>query len=251
VTPVAPGAEGGIPLRNASPVVVLVGVQLAENLGAVARVMGNFGLPELRLVAPQADPADPRAVAMATHAATVLTEARRFDALADALADRTHAWGTAALPRQRAARALAPRTLAGTLHHVPGRHALVFGPERTGLTDADLVGLDGVVRIPTAPAVRALNLAQAVAVLAWEWHAAHADGVPTVDAAPAPAPRAAFEAWFARWSEALVAAGWLTDDVLRVRALDGMRAAFRRAGFTEDELSTLHGAVRALARRPT
>jgi tRNA/rRNA methyltransferase len=230
-------------------VVVLVGVQLAENLGAVARVMGNFGLRELRLVAPQADPADPRAVAMATHGATVLAEARRFPTLAEALADRTHAWGTAALPRQRAARSLGPRALAGTLHAVPGRHALVFGPERTGLTDADVVPLDGVVRIPTAPEGRALNLAQAVAVLAWEWRAAD-DEVPPVDAsAPVPAAREAFEAWFARWAAALTDSGWLKDDVLRVRALDGMRAAFRRAAFTEEELSTLHGAVRTLARR--
>ena len=249
MTPGIPGAEGGIPLRNASPVVVLVGVQLAENLGAVARVMGNFGLGELRLVAPQAAPEDPRAVAMATHGAPVLAEARRFATLADALADRTHAWGTAALPRQRAARALGARDLAGTLRAVPGRHALVFGPERTGLTDADIVTLDGVVRIPTESSARALNLAQAVAVLAWEWRAAGADGVPAQDTSAEAAPRAAFDAWFARWSEALVAAGWLTDDVLRARALDGMRAAFRRAAFTPEELSTLHGAVRALARR--
>ncbi len=234
-----------------APVVVLVGVQLAENLGAVARVMANFGLQELRLVAPEASPEDARAVAMATHGADVLAAARTYATLADALGDVQAAWGTAALPRAREAGVWHPRAMATHLRQSGLRHALVFGPERTGLSAEDTARLDGVVRIPTDAACRALNLAQAVAILAWEWSSSEVEEAARVVQADAePAPVAAFDAFFGAFGDALVAAGWLSDATLRPNTLTTLRQALRRAGFTRGELGTLHGAVRALTRGP-
>ncbi len=234
-------------MKTPSVVVVLVGTQLPENLGAAARVMANFGVRDLRLVAPEADPSDPRALALATHGADVLGAARRYDDLHAATADCVRAWGTAAVTRARPRRVLHPRGMAALTLVEEGTHALVFGPERTGLDDATLDVLDGVVQIPTDPACRALNLAQAVGILCWECSAAE---VPTdaLERPPPPAARGAFERWWDVVESRIDASGWLPDPTLRPKALATLRGAFQRAGFTEGELRTLHGFVRALSR---
>jgi tRNA/rRNA methyltransferase len=209
--------------------------------------MANFGVRDLRLVAPEADPADPRAIALATHGAEVLAQARRFGDLHAATADCVRAWGTAAVTRARPRRVLHPRGLAALTLLEEGRHALVFGPERTGLDDAALDLLDGVVQIPTDPSCRALNLAQAVGILCWECAAAEVPAAP-LDRPPAPAGRDAFEGWWNVVTARIDASGWLTDPTLRTKALATLRGAFQRAGFTQGELRSLHGFVRALGR---
>ncbi len=234
------------------PRVVLVGVQLPENLGAAARAMANFGLGELWLVAPEAAPDHPQAVAMATHGAHVLERARVVDTLPAALADATHAWGTAALPRGREAAAWHPRALAEHVGRTPGTHALVFGPERTGLSAEDCARLDGVVHIPTAPECRALNLAQAVAVVCWEVSAAASGGVAgglprPMDPKGLPAPVAAFDAMFDTFTQAILTSGWMSGPALREGALLTLRQALRRAGMNAGEVGALHGAIRAIA----
>ena len=245
--PLAPAGGPGVASRAPSVTVVLVGTQLPENLGAAARVMANFGVTDLRLVAPEADPADPRALALATHGADVLGRARRYANLQEATSDCVRAWGTAAVTRARPRRLLHPRGLAALTLAEEGLHALVFGPERTGLDDASLDLLDGVVQIPTDPACRALNLAQAVGILCWECSAADLPA-DALDRAPSPAARAAFDGWWGVVQARVEASGWLHDPTLRPKALATLRAAFQRAGFTDGELRTLHGFVRAIGR---
>jgi tRNA C32,U32 (ribose-2'-O)-methylase TrmJ len=123
---------------------------------------------------------------------------------------------------------------------------MVFGPERTGLDDASLDLLDGVVQIPTDPACRALNLAQAVGILCWECSAAEASGA--LERSPPPAARGAFESWWGVVQGRIEGSRWLHDPTLRPKALATLRGAFQRAGFTDGELRTLHGFVRALGR---
>ena len=236
----------------ALPRVVLVGVQLPENLGAAARAMANFGLHDLWLVAPEARPDHPQAVAMATHGAHVLAGARIVDSLPQALADVAWAWGTAALPRGREASAWHPRALAGHLAATPGAHALVFGPERTGLSAEDCARLHGVIHIPTAPECRALNLAQAVAVVCWEVSAAASGGVAgghprPMNTADAPAPVAAFDAMFDTFTQAILTSGWMSGPALREGAMLTLRQALQRARLNAGEVGALHGAIRAIA----
>lgn len=223
------------------PVVVLVEPALPENVGAVARVLANFGVSELRLVAPACEPSHPQAVAVATHGAATLAAATVWPDLASAVADCTSAWAACSLPRHGEKVALGPRELAAELHAAP-RPALVLGPERTGLRAEHLDRCTGLVRIPTDPAARALNLAQAAAVLVWEWRAGD---TPTATA-PAPAPLAEQAAWIDRFELELRRAGWLSDPAQRDKTARNLRTALLRAGFTRAELRTLHGALRAL-----
>lgn len=230
------------------PVVVLVETSLPENLGAAARAMANFGLRELRLVAPEVPPDDPQAVAVAAAGAPVLAAARVFADLPAALADLHRVWATTALERTFQKPLLHPRALAPTLRGAAAAGqacAVVFGPERTGLRYEDLTLAEGLVRIPTDPACRALNLAQAVAVIAWEWSAAESEAPPVQ---PTPAPRAELQGLFDQLEAALAAAGFLTEPSLSVRTVRNLRTALIRAGLTSQEIKTLRGAVGALAR---
>lgn len=223
------------------PVVVLVEPALPENVGAVARILANFGVPELRLVAPACDPGHPQAIAVATHGAATLAAATVWPDLASAVADCTGAWAACSLPRYGQKVALGPRELASELRAAP-RAALVLGPERTGLRADHLDRCTGLVRIPTEPDARALNLAQAAAVLVWEWRAPDAPPPST----PPAAPLAEQTAWIDRFERELLRAGWLSDPAQREKTSRNLRTALLRAGFTRAELRTLHGALRAL-----
>jgi len=228
------------------PSVLLHHPHIAQNLGSVARVMANFGLADLRLIAPRCDPADPLAVSVAAAGAGVLAAARVYPDLDAAAADLQHLYATTALDRALPLPRLHPRVLAGELRARDRRRVgLLFGPEPHGLDYEALARADAVVSIPTDPGCRALNLAQAVCVCAWEWAAAGALPPPT---APAPAPRAEFERFLSRLYLRLDAVGWAAEPGLRARVRRNLRCTLRRAGPTRAELHTLAGVVEALGR---
>jgi tRNA/rRNA methyltransferase len=152
--------------------VVLVRPHYAGNLGAVARVMRNFGLHQLVLVNPVADLGDREARRLSTHGEFILDQARTVSELGDAVADCGMVIATAGLVdgivRERAAGAPEDllRDLVPLLHDAPG--ALVFGPEPSGLTNAEIARCHGVIHIPADPGYAALNLAQSVAICLYE-----------------------------------------------------------------------------------
>jgi TrmH family RNA methyltransferase len=228
-------------------VVVLVEPSLPENVGGVARVMANFGARTLRVVAPSGPVTDERALAVATHGAELLREAVVVATLDEALAGVTEAWAATAMPRHTPRTVLDPRSAGVRLAGAAGEVALVFGPERTGLRAEHVDRCTGLVTVPTHPEARAINLAQAAAVLLWEWRAA-CDG-PAIPDVPAAAPLADQNAFADRVLRAATEAGWLSDPVRRETAAANLRAALLRAGFTPAELRSLHGLLGALARR--
>ncbi|MDP2193243.1 MAG: RNA methyltransferase [Alphaproteobacteria bacterium] len=158
--------------------VVLVGIQMPENLGAIARAMGNFGLNELHLVHPKCDPTDPKAIAMAAGNEKVLYNAVIHEHLSDAIGVCDYALATSALVRDMHKPLLTPQ-YAMTNLHAKGyeKIAFVFGPERTGLTNDEIMLCQGMIQIPTDPEFTSLNIAQAGIVLFYEWfkslHANH------------------------------------------------------------------------------
>ncbi len=235
--------------------IVLVEPSLPENVGAAARALANFGLTDLRLVAPAGGEAwatadHPRAVAAAAHGTPVLAAARTYATLAEALADRNRVWATTARTPEVPLPSIGPRALGVALRTAEAdgaAPAVVFGPERTGLRYEHLARVDALVTVPTAAACPSLNLGVAVGIVAWERAAADEQAGGSA-AGPIPAPRAAFDAWFDTLAAAIDRAGYFSDPTLRVRALRNLRGAFARAGFTEGELHTLRGVVRALGR---
>ena len=168
---------------SGGPAIVLVRPQLAVNIGMCARAMVNFGLSDLRLVAPREgwprnDAHRDTAYAAAAGAGHLLDTARVFETLPDAIADLNLVFATTARERGQGKRIEAPvDAMAEARAHIDRgeRIGVLFGPERTGL-DNDEVGLaDAIVTFPVNPAYASLNLAQAVLLVGYEWMRA-ADG---------------------------------------------------------------------------
>ncbi|MBK8286189.1 MAG: RNA methyltransferase [Ahniella sp.] len=150
--------------------IVLVETSHPGNIGSTARAMKNMGLKRLALVAPREFPHE-EATALAAGADDVLAEARVFDTLDDAIAPCHLVFGTTARPRHNEAPSLTPRDAAAMVlreAYLGLNVALVFGTERTGLTNAELDRCRHAVRIPANPEFSSLNLAQAVQVLTYE-----------------------------------------------------------------------------------
>jgi tRNA/rRNA methyltransferase len=149
--------------------IVLVRPKSAGNVGAVARVMKNFGLSDLRLVAP-GRVRESRAVVRSVHAADVLATAKRHAKLAEAVADCAWVIGTTCRPGSYRKRPLTPREAAAELLSVcdGNQAALVFGPEDHGLSNEDLKVCHELVTIPTHSGYSSLNLAHAVGVCCYE-----------------------------------------------------------------------------------
>jgi tRNA/rRNA methyltransferase len=156
-----------------TPVVILCRPQIGENIGATARAMANFGLVDLRLVRPDCGWPNAKAVAAASGAMGVLNDIERFDGLTPAVADLHHIFATTARPRELRKDVLTAEEAAARARALiaQGRRVgFMFGAERTGLTNEELLLADAIVSIPTSPRFASLNLGQAVLVCAYEWH---------------------------------------------------------------------------------
>ena len=163
---------------------VLVEPSLPENVGAVARVMGNFGVNDLRLVRP-CEYQSEAAARVATHSVPVLRAARVFPTLAEAVHDCREVIATSARSRDPRQPTIPLPELSGRLPDASGRVALVFGRESRGLTAEELTHARLCVRIPTWGNAPAFNLSHAVAVVLYEL--AREGGFGTVAAVAPPA----------------------------------------------------------------
>jgi len=248
-------------------VLVLHRPSSAENLGAVARVMKNFGLPRLSVVEPPAWSGRPRsgrggtaradvlarARTTARHAGDLLARVELHRDLASALGSVTWACGTTS--RAVAGRpCLSPRALAAELARRVRRGAVgvVLGEERRGLSDGELELCQAVCTIPTGSDYDSMNLAQAAAVLCYEIALARAAGgqrrrAGGEAAGREPARHAAVEALWERMAALLGQAGYLNpqnpEHILRE-----WRRLLNRAEPTQREVELLLAAARALER---
>ncbi|HST27100.1 MAG TPA: RNA methyltransferase [Rudaea sp.] len=173
---------------------VLVRTSHPGNIGAAARAIRTMGFARLGLVAPHKFP-HPDAVAMASGATGVLDEATVVPTLVDAVSDCTLVLGCTARARAVQLEELSPReaalrALAASAH---GPVAIVFGNERTGLENDELMSCHAAVRIPSVEDFPSLNLAQAVQVLAYEMRLAALAQAPQAAAASTSDPPATAE----------------------------------------------------------
>ena len=240
------------PVASPAPVIILSQPQLAENIGAVARVMGNFGLTDLRLVAPRDGWPQERAWASASGADWPLDKARVFERVEDAVADLRLTLATTARPRETHLPVATPREAAGALREAVADGlavGLLFGGERAGLETADIALCQGIVTVPIDPRFRSLNLAQAVAVCAYEWRVA-ADAAPPANftAREPPADQATMQGLYEHLETELDAAGFFHPPEKRPSMVRNLRVALGRARFTDQEARTFRGVVTALSR---
>jgi tRNA/rRNA methyltransferase len=230
---------------------VLVRPQLPENIGAAARAMANFGLSDLRLVAPREIHPNAVAVATAANAGPIVLGARTFDTVGAAIADLTLVYATTARERGQAKPVDGPGAAAAQLRTRAAageRVGVLFGPERTGLDNDEVSLADRILTFPVVPAFASLNLSQAVLLVAYEWFTSAGDAALPF-AMPARSPPATKEqllAFFAHIESALDDAGYLRPPQKRAGMIRNLRNIFHRREPTAQDLSTLHGVVDAL-----
>ncbi len=239
--------------QGTAPAVILVHPQLGENIGAACRAMLNFGLTELRLVAPRDGWPNPAADAMAAGALPVLQTAKVFQTTAEAVADLKYILAATARRRELEIPVIGTETVGPALRAYANEKTatgILFGPEKAGLKNADVVLADAILTYPINPAFQSLNLAQAVNVFAYIW--ASAEGAP-----PPPlfqkdisevADRDNLVRMFEHLEEELTAAGFFFPPQKRALMSQNIRAPFTRAKLTAQEVQTMRGMIKALAK---
>jgi tRNA/rRNA methyltransferase len=240
------------------PVIVLVRPQLGENIGKAARAMLNFGLTELRLVAPRDGWPNPSAGPAASGADSVLAEAKVFATTADAVADCAHVHATTVRKRGVTKPVIGPDEAGRLVHTQPGRHAILFGPERSGLETDDVALARNILTVPINPDFASLNLAQAVILIAYEWSRigrdiAGGDAVlvqPTAEDTLPPAPQAELEGLIAHITAMLEPREYFFPEGRAEATRRTLRGVLTKPGWNHLEVRTLRGILTTLERDP-
>jgi tRNA/rRNA methyltransferase len=240
----------------AGPIVVLVEPQMGENIGAAARVMANFGLARLRLVKPRDGWPNLQAQRSASGADRILDEAALYQSVAAAIADCTFVLATTARAHDQAKPVLAPEAAARQIaahmaeNGASGENvAVLFGRERHGLENHEVALADRIVTFPVNPAFASLNLAQAVALIAYEWFKLMSGGtLPFVmPQKSAPAGKEQLFAFFSGLERELDRVEFFRPPEKRATMLINLHNIFARMGPTQQDIQTLHGIISAIA----
>ena len=235
------------------PTVILVRPQLGENVGTAARAMLNFGLTDLRLVRPQCGWPNVKALNAASGATAVLNGVRLFETVEAASAGLQRLYATTArvrdLPKPEVTAARAAREARAALA-AGQRVGILFGPERTGLTNDELIYADAVLRVPVNPDFLSLNLAQAVLLVGYEWLQSAAEKPLPTTTAPAgpPATKDELAGLLDHLVAELDAADFFRTADRRQSMVRALKAIFARAGLGTPDVHLLRGVIKQLAR---
>jgi tRNA/rRNA methyltransferase len=238
-----------MPQPDASdPIIVLVRPQLGENIGKAARAMLNFGLADMRLVAPRDGWPNPQAGPAASGADAVLANAQLFETTAAAVADCAHIYATTVRKRGVTKPVLTPEAAAREIAGQAGRSAILFGPERSGLETADVALARAIVTVPINPQFGSLNLAQAVILVAYEWSKTRELVQPTLEDTLPPAPQDELEGLIAHFEDLLEPQGYFHPPSRAAATRRTLRGVLTKPGWNHLEVRTLRGVLSALQR---
>ena len=247
---------------GARPAIILVRPQLGVNIGTAMRAMANFGLDEMRIVAPREGWPNPHVEAAASKAQSRMRSLELYDDVPAAIAEFNWVCATTARQRDLTTPVLTPREMVAEIarrQDLGEKCAVLFGPEKSGLTNDDVVLADATVMIPVRPDFASLNLAQAVLIVAYEWmnHVGTAT-LGRVSTYEKPrdsgfhpqigraATKDELMGFFEHLEGALDAQGFLYPPEKRPTMVRNIRSMFTRMGATEPEVKTLRGIVAAL-----
>jgi tRNA/rRNA methyltransferase len=209
--------------------------------------MLNFGLTDLRLVAPRDGWPNPAAGPAASGADMVLEQARVFDTVAEAVADCAHVYATTVRKRGLVVPVATPEEVAREIRGQTEQAAILFGAERSGLETDEVAIAAKIVTVPINPEFRSLNLAQAVILVAYEWSKHEALMVPTEGDPPEPrATQAQLDGLIGQLDDALVEAGYFHPPDRTPATKNTMRTILTKAGWSNREIQALRGMIRAL-----
>jgi tRNA/rRNA methyltransferase len=240
-----------------APAVILADPQMGENIGAAARVMCNFGLSDLRIVRPRDGWPNPVAQAMATKvAARVLNGARVFNSVQGAVAGLTRVFAATARDRYMQKAIMEPEAcIAACATEAQGgaQAGLLFGSERAGLENEDVSLADTILTIPCNPEFTSLNLAQSVAILAYEWQKIMGGVVaarPALKEGMRMADRADLIGLFEHLEAELDRVEFLFPPKKRPAMVRSIRNMWHRSNLTYQDVQTIRGMITALTRTP-
>jgi tRNA/rRNA methyltransferase len=247
-----------------TPSIMLMEPQLPDNIGMVARAMANFGLDDLRLIAPRDGWPNEKARIAASGANYIIDDAADFPTLEASIADLN--WLAATTARQRDLRkpVLTPIEAVAEMRTRIARGercGVLFGRERSGLETSEVANADALIMIPVNTRFASLNLAQAVLILGYEWmrtSEAQSLGRVTTYETPIepglylgddrPATKEELVGFFAHLEAELDRLGFFNPPHKRATVVRNLRTMFSRMGATEQEVRTLRGIVATLAK---
>ncbi|MGE4070090.1 MAG: RNA methyltransferase [Lysobacterales bacterium] len=241
-------SETAVPVLSAEALLqpiasVLMQTSHPGNIGSAARALKTMGLSQLRLVAPLRFP-DPEANALASGAEDILDHAQQFETLNDALADARMVFGSSDRVRGIRMLEIEPREFARHALDAAavGPVAVLYGTERTGLTNEELELCQYLVTIPANPHYSSLNLASAVQVLSYELRieALSRSGREPADALHVPAPNEQLERYFVHLEQVLELVGFFGDRS-STKIMRRLRRLYQRSMPDERELQILRG----------
>ena len=232
------------------PVFVLVRPQLGQNIGKAARAMLNFGLSDMRLVAPRDGWPNPDAGPAASGADLVLEQAQLFDTVEAAIADCNQVFASTVRRRDLVMPVLGPEEMAERITAAPGRSAILFGPERSGLETEEVALANAIVTVPINPAFASLNLAQAVILLAYEWSRRSELAQPPAKELEPPAPHGELDGLIRQINQELEQKGYFHPPSRTEATRNTLRTIFTKAGWSSREVKAVRGIVRALVNPP-
>jgi tRNA/rRNA methyltransferase len=208
--------------------------------------MLNFGLTEMRLVAPRDGWPNPDAGPSASGADEVLEQALLFETVQEAIADCSNVFASTVRRRDLVLPVVTPGQMAEAIGATSGRTAILFGPERSGLETEDVALSNAIVTVPINPEFGSLNLAQAVILLAYEWSKQSALASPPSKQLETPAPHAELEGMIAQLESELDAKGYFHPPSRTQATRNTIRTIFTKTGWSSREVKAIRGIIRAL-----
>jgi len=208
--------------------------------------MLNFGLSEMRLVAPRDGWPNPEAGPAASGADSVLERAQVFATAQDAIADCSQVFASTVRRRDLVMPVVEPEEMAAGIARAEGRTAILFGPERSGLETEEVALANAIVTVPINPEFGSLNLAQAVILLAYEWSRGSGLEQPPAKPAEEPAPHGELEGLIGQLDEALLEKGYFHPPSRTQATRNTIRTIFTKTGWSSREVKAVRGILRAL-----
>ena len=231
------------------PVIILVRPQLGENIGKAARAMLNFGLTELRLVAPRDGWPNPAAGPAASGADVVLANAQVFETLAEATADINHLYATTVRKRGVTKPVITPEVAAVEMFRNTGRSATLFGAERSGLESDEVTLARAIITVPINPEFGSLNLAQAVILCAYEWSKTQSLASPPRTELDPPASQFELDGLIGQLDAMLDPLGYFKPEDRAPVTRRTLRNLLTKPAWNSLEVRTLRGVFTTLARQ--
>lgn len=229
--------------------VVLVGTSHSGNIGSAARAMKVMGLTNMVLVDPQCE-VDDQAIALAAGASDIALNAQVYATLEEAVSDCPLVVGSSARSRTLDWPMLEPREC-GEKCALEGRSAnvaIVFGRERTGLTNDELQTCHYHVCIPANPEYSSLNLAMAVQTISYEIRVAHLEqeklGYPEAEVAEYPRHKE-LEMLYQHLEKVMIDTQFISEDQPN-KVVNKLRRLFSRARPEQQEINILRGILTAV-----